>query len=42
MGRDLIQFAEGEARRVGFDSIYLYTHERSGRPPITGGMSVLF
>jgi GNAT superfamily N-acetyltransferase len=27
LGRALLQFAEGEARRAGFDSIYLYTHE---------------
>jgi ribosomal protein S18 acetylase RimI-like enzyme len=28
LGRALLQFAEGEARRAGFDSIYLYTHEQ--------------
>jgi ribosomal protein S18 acetylase RimI-like enzyme len=28
LGRALLQFAEGEARRAGFDSIYLYTHEK--------------
>ena len=28
LGRTLIEFAEGEARREGFDSIYLYTHEK--------------
>ena len=27
VGRGLLQFAEAEARRAGFDSIYLYTHE---------------
>jgi GNAT superfamily N-acetyltransferase len=27
LGRALLEFAEAEARRVGFDSIYLYTHE---------------
>lgn len=27
LGKALLQFAEGEARRSGFDSIYLYTHE---------------
>ena len=26
-GKALLQFAEAEARRAGFDSIYLYTHE---------------
>jgi ribosomal protein S18 acetylase RimI-like enzyme len=28
LGRALLEFAEAEARRMGFDSIYLYTHER--------------
>jgi ribosomal protein S18 acetylase RimI-like enzyme len=28
LGRALLEFAEGEARRAGFDSIYLYTHEK--------------
>jgi ribosomal protein S18 acetylase RimI-like enzyme len=28
LGRALLQFAEGAARRAGFDSIYLYTHEQ--------------
>jgi ribosomal protein S18 acetylase RimI-like enzyme len=28
IGKALLQFAEGEARRAGFDAIYLYTHER--------------
>jgi ribosomal protein S18 acetylase RimI-like enzyme len=28
LGRALLQFAEGEARRAGFDSIHLYTHEQ--------------
>jgi ribosomal protein S18 acetylase RimI-like enzyme len=28
VGRALLEHAEGEARRAGFDSIYLYTHER--------------
>jgi GNAT superfamily N-acetyltransferase len=28
LGRALLQFAEDEARRAGFDSIYLYTHEK--------------
>ena len=27
-GRALLEFAEAEARRAGFDSIYLYTHEK--------------
>jgi ribosomal protein S18 acetylase RimI-like enzyme len=27
VGRALLEFAEAEARRAGFDSIYLYTHE---------------
>jgi ribosomal protein S18 acetylase RimI-like enzyme len=27
VGRALLQFAEVEARRAGFDSVYLYTHE---------------
>ncbi len=27
VGRVLLEFAEDEARRAGFDSIYLYTHE---------------
>lgn len=28
LGRALLVFAEAEARRTGFDSIYLYTHEK--------------
>jgi ribosomal protein S18 acetylase RimI-like enzyme len=28
LGRALLEFAEGEARRAGFDSVYLYTHEK--------------
>jgi L-amino acid N-acyltransferase YncA len=28
IGKALLQFAEGEARRAGFDSVYLYTHEQ--------------
>ncbi len=28
LGRALLAFADDEARRAGFDSIYLYTHER--------------
>jgi GNAT superfamily N-acetyltransferase len=28
LGRVLLELAEAEARRAGFDSIYLYTHER--------------
>ena len=28
LGRILLEFAEAEARRAGFDSIYLYTHEK--------------
>ena len=28
LGRALLTFAEAEARRAGFDSIYLYTHEK--------------
>ena len=28
VGRALLEFAEAEARAAGFDSIYLYTHER--------------
>jgi ribosomal protein S18 acetylase RimI-like enzyme len=28
LGRVLLKFAEAEARRAGFDSIYLYTHEK--------------
>jgi ribosomal protein S18 acetylase RimI-like enzyme len=28
VGRALLAFAEAEARRAGFDSIYLYTHEK--------------
>ena len=28
LGRALLKFAEAEARRAGFDSIHLYTHER--------------
>jgi ribosomal protein S18 acetylase RimI-like enzyme len=27
LGRQLLELAEQEARRAGFDSIYLYTHE---------------
>lgn len=28
MGKALLQYAESEARRQGFGSLYLYTHER--------------
>jgi ribosomal protein S18 acetylase RimI-like enzyme len=28
LGRALLEFGEAEARRAGFDSIYLYTHEK--------------
>ena len=28
LGKALLELAEAEARRAGFDSIYLYTHER--------------
>ena len=28
IGKALLEFAEAEARRAGFDSIYLYTHEK--------------
>jgi ribosomal protein S18 acetylase RimI-like enzyme len=28
LGRTLLQFAEAEARRAGFDAIHLYTHEQ--------------
>jgi dihydrofolate reductase/GNAT superfamily N-acetyltransferase len=28
LGKALLEFAETEARRAGFDSIYLYTHEK--------------
>lgn len=28
LGRILLELAEAEARRAGFDSIYLYTHEK--------------
>jgi len=28
LGRVLLQFAEAEARRAGFDAIHLYTHEQ--------------
>jgi ribosomal protein S18 acetylase RimI-like enzyme len=28
VGKALLTFAEAEARRAGFDSIYLYTHEK--------------
>jgi ribosomal protein S18 acetylase RimI-like enzyme len=28
LGRALLELAEAEARRAGFDSVYLYTHER--------------
>ena len=28
LGRALLEFAEAEARRAGFDSIHLYTHEK--------------
>jgi ribosomal protein S18 acetylase RimI-like enzyme len=28
LGRALLQLAEAEARRAGFDSVYLYTHEK--------------
>jgi ribosomal protein S18 acetylase RimI-like enzyme len=30
LGRTLLELAESEARRAGFDSIYLYTHEKAG------------
>jgi N-acetylglutamate synthase-like GNAT family acetyltransferase len=29
LGRNLLALAESEARRAGFDSIYLYTHEKA-------------
>lgn len=29
IGRALLELAEREARRAGFDSLYLYTHERA-------------
>jgi ribosomal protein S18 acetylase RimI-like enzyme len=28
LGRALLEFAEAESRRMGFDSIHLYTHEK--------------
>jgi ribosomal protein S18 acetylase RimI-like enzyme len=28
LGKALLQFAEDEARRAGFDAIYLYTHQQ--------------
>ena len=28
LGRAFLEFAEAEARRTGFESIYLYTHEQ--------------
>jgi RNA polymerase sigma-70 factor, ECF subfamily len=28
VGRDLLEFAETEARRAGFDAVHLYTHEK--------------
>jgi ribosomal protein S18 acetylase RimI-like enzyme len=28
LGRALLEFAEAEARRAGFDSLYLFTHEQ--------------
>jgi GNAT superfamily N-acetyltransferase len=28
LGRALLQFAEAEARRAGFDALHLYTHEQ--------------
>jgi GNAT superfamily N-acetyltransferase len=28
LGRALLEFAEAEARRAGFDSVYLFTHEK--------------
>jgi ribosomal protein S18 acetylase RimI-like enzyme len=28
IGRALLEFAEAEAQRMGFDSIHLYTHEK--------------
>jgi ribosomal protein S18 acetylase RimI-like enzyme len=28
VGRALLEFAEAEARRAGFDSVYLFTHEK--------------
>jgi N-acetylglutamate synthase-like GNAT family acetyltransferase len=33
LGRALLQFAEAEAQRAGFDAIYLYTHEKDDREP---------
>jgi N-acetylglutamate synthase-like GNAT family acetyltransferase len=30
LGRTLLELAESEARRAGFNSIYLYTHEKAG------------
>ena len=29
VGRTLLELAEAEARRAGFDSLYLYTHEKA-------------
>ncbi len=31
VGKALLAFAEDEARRVGFESIYLYTHEKMAK-----------
>ncbi len=31
LGKALLGFAEAEARRTGFDSIYLYTHEKMAK-----------
>jgi len=28
LGRELLELAEGKARRAGFDTIHLYTHEK--------------
>jgi ribosomal protein S18 acetylase RimI-like enzyme len=28
LGRALLEFAEAEARRAGYDSVYLFTHEK--------------
>ena len=34
LGKALLEFAEAEARRAGFDSIYLYTHEKMTEKPV--------
>ena len=34
LGRILLRLAEDQARRAGFDSIYLYTHEKMTRPNV--------